>query len=284
MCQARRTPRHARLPRCRGGLTLVELMIASSIMTIMCGAMAALAMALQQSSEYNYGHSTALQHARVTLERINRIVSTAYTAPGHPGVAVYVDTVGTYRYPDTLIVWQPSGMPTNLLGPPLIGECVFYCCDPSNPANLIEFTSPGDARTIPFDATLQTTGWRTTLNSLKTAGSSQKTTLTTLLRQCALSSGGSIPTGMATTRGAVRFELTVTPSTNSYSSYLAGTTTWTNLAWPQGLYGSQYGMRSVWLRTELQLMPVQKTGQQDPTGTLCLPFFGSTVLQEAMTP
>jgi hypothetical protein len=50
------------------------------------------------------------------------------------------------------------------------------------------------------------------------------------------------------------------------------------------MYGSQYGMRSIWLRTELQLMPVQKAGQQDTTGTLCIPFFGSTTLQEAMTP
>ncbi len=268
----------------RRGLTLVELMIASSIMTIMCGAMAALAIALDQSSEYNYGRATALQNARVTLERINRMVATAYAAPNHPGVAVYVDTLNTYRYPDTLIVWQPNGTPVNALGPPLISECVFYSWDATNPSNLIEFTAPSDTRTIPLDSTLQTTTWRSTLNSLQSASSTKKTKLTTLLRQCTLSGSGSLPSGMASSRGAVRFEVVVAPSAAAYSAYLAGTSTWASLPWPQGIYGSQFGLRSIWVRTELQLMSPQRAGQQDPTGTLCTAFFGSAMLQDPMSP
>jgi hypothetical protein len=265
-------------------MTLLELMIASAIMTVMCGAMAGIAIALQQSANYNFNRGAPLQHARVTFERIQQKLASAYAAPTHPGAAVYVDMVGTNRYPDTLIVWCPGTTPVNADGPPLISECVFYCWDPTSPSTLIELTAPTDTRTIPFDSTLQTPAWRTTLNALKTASTSKKNTLTTLLRPCSVSSGSSIPSGMATTRGAVRFELVLAPSAAEYASYLAGTTAWTAMQWPQNLYGSQFGMRRIWLRMELQLMPSDRAGQQDTTGQFCIPFFSSALLQDQMTP
>jgi hypothetical protein len=245
-----------------------------------------MAIAMQQASTYNEGRTTALQHARVALERIDLMLTTAYAAPNHPGAAVYVDTLGTYRYPDTLIVWHPAGgTPVNAAGPPLISECIFYCWDPSAPTNLIELTAPSNNSTIPLDSTLQTTAWRSTLNALKTASSSKKTVLTTLLRTASVSSGsGSLPTGMANLRGAVRFELTVTPSAATYSSYLAGNTTWANLPWPAGMYGSQFGLRQIWLRCELQLTPSVAPGQAGAASLSPIAFFGSSVLTDQMTP
>src|SRR5947207_1272867 len=61
----------------RRGLTLVELLIASAIMSIMAGAMSALAISMRQATEYTNDRGTALQHGRVSLERINQILSTA---------------------------------------------------------------------------------------------------------------------------------------------------------------------------------------------------------------
>lgn len=264
-------------------MSLLELLLASALMSIMAGAMATMAIAVQQSATYNDGRSAALQHARVAFERINRMITTAYAAPNHPGVGVYVDTLGSYRYPDTLIVWHPTGTPANALGPPQICECIFYSWDPASPGSLIEFSAPSDTRTIPLDSTLQTSSWRATLNSLKTASTTQKTVLTTLLRPCTVNGSG-LPSGMASTRGAVRFELVTAPTAANLASYSAGTTTWTNLPWPQGMCGSQFGIREVWVRTELQLMPSQKAGQADPTGQLPLPFFGSATLYYQMTP
>ena len=269
----------------RAGLTLVEMMVAIAIMTIMAGAVGSLSVAIQQANDYSNGRSTALQHARVSVERINRMVTTAYAAPTHPGVAVYVTTWGTNRYPDTLLVWQPpNGVPTNPLGPPLISEVTFYCFDPTTPANLLELTAPGDTRTIPFDSTLQTTAWGTALDALKRANTSQKTTLTTLLRQFTATGSGAQPAGFSATRGAARFELTLAPLASEYSAYLGGSSTWANMSWPVGLYSSQFGLRRVWVRTELQLMPANRAGQQDTTGGLVLPFFSSAAFSYTMTP
>ncbi|MBS0209921.1 MAG: prepilin-type N-terminal cleavage/methylation domain-containing protein [Planctomycetes bacterium] len=266
----------------RRGLTLVELMIAVAIMTIIAGTISAVSMAMQQASNYTYDRGTALQHGRVALERINQQIAGAYTAPGHPGVAVYVETLGTYRYPDTLLVWRPAGTPANVNGPPLISEVYFYCFDPTTPGTLIELTAPSDNRTIPLDATLQTSTWKTALDGLKMASTSKKTTLTTLLRTATVT--GSAPSSMSKTRGVVRFELTVTPSLANITSYQGGSITWANLPWPQGLYSSLFGMRQVWLRSELQLMPASKTGQQDTSGQLPIPVFGSQAIYSLLTP
>lgn len=266
-------------------MTLVELLVATAIMSILAGSLVALTTATQQGSTYSTDYSTALQHGRVTLERIDYILSGAYSTPGHPAAAVYVETIGNYRYPDTLIIWHPAGTPANVNGPPLVSECYFYCWDPTTPSTLIELTNTSNTSTIPLDATLQTGAWKATLDSLKTSSSSKKTVLTTLLRPCSVSTNGSsVPSGTATTRGAVRFNLTVSPSLTEYSNYQAGSTTWGNMSWPQGLFASTYGVRQVWLATELQLMPASKAGTQDPTGLFVIPMFGSSTLYYTMSP
>jgi prepilin-type N-terminal cleavage/methylation domain-containing protein len=267
----------------RRGLTLVELLIAVAITTIIAGTMSAVSIAMSQASNYTNDRGTALQHGRVALDRMNLNISKAYATTGHPGLAVYVETLGTNRYPDTLLVWCPNGAPANPNGPPLIKELYIYCFDPTAPGTLIELTAPSDTRTIPLDASLQTSTWKAVLDGLKTSSSSVKTTLTPLLRTCTVTGNGA-PSSMVKTRGAIRFELTVTPSLANYTSYLAGTTTWANLPWPQGLYSSQFGMRQVWVRTELQLMPASKAGQQDTSGMLPIPLFGSSSIYYTMTP
>jgi pilin/secretion family protein with methylation motif len=270
-------------PRRSSGLTLVEMLMAMGIMGIMAGVMAALAITVQETGDYNYGRGTAAQHARVALERIRHMVVTATTAKNYPGVAVVYDQSGTYLFPDTLLVWHPAGAPANPSGPPLISEIIFYCPDPNTPNQLIELTAPTNAQTIPLDsATLNTASWRTTIAAIKTANTSQKTLLTELLRTGQVTQSGTSGPGL---RGAVRFNLDLHPTAAEWSAYQGGSLTWNNIAWPQGIYGSVAGMRQAWVHTELQLLPAQLKGQQDNSGgQLALPFFGSAALYSQVTP
>jgi prepilin-type N-terminal cleavage/methylation domain-containing protein len=266
----------------RSGLTLVELMMAVAIMGIMAGAMSMLASSVQQGAVYNEGRGASLQHARVVFDRINRMVNSATTATTHPGVGVVVTTFGSSLYPDTLIVWTPpGGTPTNPNGPPLVKECTIYCPDPANPSQLVEITAPSNSSTLPLDSTLNTPAVQAQVTAIKNASTSVKTVLTDLLRTARISSGGD---ASGSSRGAVRFNLDLHPTASEYSAYLAGTSAWTSLAWPQGLYGSTYGLRQVALRTELQLMPKNYRGQQDTSGSLPVPFFNSNAIHYMMGP
>lgn len=272
MCPSRNERRAA------AGFTLFEVLIAVTIMSYIALAMAYMGAAATQSTTYSQGRNTVQQHARVVFERIHRMVQEATMAPDYPGVAVLYDAIGTYRYPDTLIVWHPSGAPANPLGPPLVSECLFYCPDPSNPAQLVELTAPTNASTLTFDpATLNTTAWRATINAIKTASTSQKTLLTELMRTAN-------PTGQSSVRGCVRFELTLNPSTSEIASYKGGSLSWTNIHWPMVMYSNSHGLRQVRLRTELQLTSNPGSGVVDNVGGNALPFFSSTARYQLLVP
>ena len=267
------------------GLTLLEMLISISIMSIIALAMGGMAMSVRQTTDYTQGRGAAMQHGRVALERINRLVSGAYTAPSHPGAVVVYDLIGAYRFPDTLLVWRPAGDPANPSGPPLMSEVVIVCPDPAAPSQLVEITAPTDSRQVPFDAsTLNTTAWRNALVAIKTANTSQKTVLTDLLRTASATSNGST-SGTGSLRGAVRFECELHPTAAEWTAYKAGTLAWSNMAWAQSLYNTNAltGLRQVWVRSELQLMPDDMQGQQDTTGQRVIPFFGSTALYYTLT-
>jgi hypothetical protein len=270
-------------------MTLVEMTMAMTIMGIMASVLAALALSVQESTDYNVGRGTGLQHARVTLGRINQMLAGANAAtinsggtPGeYPGAAVVYDQVGNYTYPDTLLIWNPAGTPANPNGPPLVRELLIYCPDPAAPNQLIELTAPSDARAIPLDGpTLNVDPWKTQITLLKSAATSQKTILTKLLRTASVPGSN----GASGLRGAVRFGLDLHPSLAEMSAYQAGSLAWSSMQWPAGVYSSMAGLRQVWVRTELQLMPPQFQGQQDTTGQLPLPFFGSATLSYQVGP
>jgi hypothetical protein len=89
-------------------------------------------------------------------------------------------------------------------------------------------------------------------------------------------------------RGAVRFEVAVTPSAEEWASYQSGALPWVDepgkqgLPWVQGIVGSRSGLRQVRLRTELQLMPGKTAVLEDPTGQQAIPFLGSAALYYEM--
>jgi hypothetical protein len=100
--------------------------------------------------------------------------------------------------------------------------------------------------------------------------------LSALLRTCSTSvSGGG---GSSTTRGAARFETRLRPSDTDWANYTAGSVTWMNLPWVQGIYGSQAGLRQVWVRMELQLTPGTDWIESNPEAAQPMPFLGSAAL------
>ncbi len=263
----------------RAGLTLIELMFAGTISTLLVGAMALLASTVNQNSTHNAGRQDAVQHARVVMDRLSRFVGEAYATETYPGVVVVADSLGGTRYPDTVLIWRPNGAPANAAGPPLIRELLMICPDPADPSRLLEVTMPTDARTIELnDASLNTTTGRALVAVLKTASTSVKVLLTPLMRTAAISYTVSGTTA-TTQRGAVRFECELRPTAAQLTSFRGGSTSWSALNWPQGLYGSGSGTRQVWLRTELQLLgKARPAGGAVAADAAVLPFFGSATL------
>src|SRR5205085_5577458 len=110
---------------------------------------------------------------------------------------------------------------------------------------LVEITpASSDVRAVPLP-TVDYTLWATFIDGLKNSSQSTKTVLTDLVRVASVTSSTAMPGLSAGTqlRGVVQFDCQATPSATDWSAYRAGTATWSSLAWPQGLYGSQMGGR-----------------------------------------
>jgi prepilin-type N-terminal cleavage/methylation domain-containing protein len=259
----------------RRGLTIIELLFAVMIMAMVAAALQAMIGSVQLANDYSQGYGTATQHARVALSRIETAVHQAYGKSIYPGVWVTHDTDGQWTYPNTLIVWQPSGTPANPAGPPLVQELVIFCPDPNAPNDLVQLTVPGNTTTVP---TTNTASFTTLINSLKTSSTASKIVLTNLLEVAAVSSA----VGGAASRSAVRFVVTLTPSAASWSSYLGGGTAWGNLTWAQGMCSAAEGRRMVWLRSEIQLVPgIEWTGENSAAAAP-VPFLGSACFSYPM--
>ena len=145
-----------------------------------------------------------------------------------------------------------------------------YCPNPAAPNQLVEMTAPGDTRTVP--AASDQTGWQNALAAMRTSATTQTVVLTSLLRTCATDGSGQ------NLRGDARFETRSRPSDTDWANYQAGSVTWMNLPWVQGIYGAQAGLRQVWVRMELQLTPGTNWIESNPAAAQAMPFFGSSAL------
>ena len=265
----------ADLLRSRRGLTFVELVVAMTLMVMLVGMLETLAQGVHDAFEYNEGHGMATQHGRVVLDRITRTVGQAIANEQFPGFIVLTERVGSLQFPDTLVVWHPTGNPVDASGLPRYNELVIYCPSASNPNQLLEITVPGDTRVVP--AVSNQTSWATEMAAIKKSKSATTVVLTDLVRSCPVADSTD-----AARRGAVRFQVRLRPSDAEWTQYKAGTLSWMSLQWVQDLRGSQTGLRQSWLRMEVQLMPGpgilgENTAIQQP-----IPFFGSAALYYEM--
>jgi len=252
-------------------MTLLELLLATSIMLLVAGTLGAVARGVQMGFEYSQGYETTTQHGRVVLERIRRRVEGATVSEQFPGVLVLATEIGTWRFPDTLVVWSPSGQAADPQGLPRYNELAIYCPEESVPHRLVEITVPDDARTVPSAGDL--TRWHTEIQAIRRSNARHQAVLTELLRTSAVSDWSG-----ADLRGAVRFETRLRPSAAQWSQYKAGTLAWKDLPWTQGMYGARTGLRQIWLRMEVQLMPDGHWVANSPAARQPVPFFGSAGL------
>jgi prepilin-type N-terminal cleavage/methylation domain-containing protein len=256
----------------RHGLTLIELMISILILSFTVAALGMMSRAVEISSEFNQGYGTATQHARVTLDRLDRAINQAYANGSWPGVWVTEDTVGSWNFPDTLVVWRPSGAAANPQGAPIVSELVLFCPNPSATNQLLEITVPGDSRTLPSPSNAAT--FKAFIDGLKTAAGASKVLLTDLVRTAVIS-------GSAQPRAAARFVVTQSPTDAQMLTYPS--VTWQNLPWPQGICSPTMGVRQVWVRTEIQLMPSGTWSVTNAAGEQAVPYFESSTFYYAVT-
>lgn len=257
---------------CRSGLTLIELLIAMSIMAMVIGSLGALAHGVQLAFEYTEGHGLATQHARIVLDRIERHVEEATASEQFPGFLVVPSIVGSWEFPETLVIWHPSGSASDPDGLPRFNELVIYSPSLNAPNQLLEITVPNDSRAVPEIANLAQ--WRSELNTIRGGTRSQSYVLTSLLRTCS-APGGS---GNTQWRGALRFVARLRPSEAEWAAYKDGTVDWADLPWVREVFGSKTGLRQVSLQIELQLMPGATPIVANENTHTAVPFFGAAAL------
>ena len=257
--------------RIRSAITLLELLIAMSLMVMIVGSLGVLARGVQMSYEHGEGYGTITQHARIVVERIERLVNEATANEQFPGFLILSETESGFSFPDTLVVWHPNGAALDPNGLPRMNELVIFCADPTLPSQLVELTAPADTTVMP--ATSDQTGWLSRIQAMKVSAQTQKTCLTTLLRTCLVNS-----TSSTRARGAIRFAWRKSPSDAEWASYVAGTTAWKNLSWVQGSYGANTGLCQSWLRFEVQLAPASNVTATNEYVMLPVPFFGSAAV------
>ena len=115
-----------RMIRMRRGLTLAELLVATSIMLMIATAIGTLAATVQTTNSFCQGYTVSAQHARVVLSRIERTVQAATASEQFPGLIVVPEQAGGQELPSTLVVWSPTSAPANPTGLPLISEIVVF--------------------------------------------------------------------------------------------------------------------------------------------------------------
>jgi hypothetical protein len=255
----------------RPGITLLELLIAMSLMVLIIGSLGVLARGVQMSYEHGEGYGTITQHARVVVDRIERIVNEATANEQFPGVLVLSETESGSAFPDTLVVWHPTGTPADAAGLPRMNEIVVFCPNPESPSQLLEITAPSDATVMP--AAADQASWLSMVQAMKSSTQTEKTCLTNLMRSC-LANG----TTSTRSRGAIRFAARKTPSDAEWAAYVAGTQPWASLSWVQGSYGATMGLCQAWVRFDLQLTPASNVAATNEYVMTPVPFFGSAAV------
>jgi hypothetical protein len=280
------------------GLTFIELLIAMSLLAMVIGGLAGLARSSQQGFQYSEGYGTATQHARVAIDRITRTIYTAAANAQFPGCIVIADLIGGWRYPDTMVVWNPDVADDNLANkscatavadpnkdPPLYKELVIYCPkydDQAREWKLVEITDHNNTgQVLVVDGVMDIADFISKINIIKSNAQLHPVSITNLLRACPISTASNAPK-----RGAVRFETRLRPKSDDvndrtdwlYSKANPSKENWLYLPWVQGLYGWQTGTRQVWVRMELQLLPPAISSSESAVDRVPVCFFGSAAL------
>jgi len=247
----------------RHAFTLAEMMIASVVIAMIVGAMGMMALSVRTNQSISQHAGMAQQHARVVLNRMRYNISSCTANASFPGFVVFSEQIGSYTYPDTLVVWRPSSTAVDPNGLPRWNEVIIYAPDPDSPDNFYEITLPSNPATVPALTDLST--WQTNLLDARRGINSTRQLMTDLLHFAT-------PASSSIKHGAVRFDAQLRPSAAEWNAYLANTLPWANMNWVQDVYSPDNGLRQNWCRIELQL----RGG--DNSKDSALPFVGSATV------
>ena len=258
----------------RRGLSLAELLIAGAIMTLIAGGMGTLAMTMQTANDHCHSQNVAAQHGRVVSARIQAAVRGATASEAFPGCVAFDETIGSYSFPDTLVVWRPLTIAADPTGRPRVSELLLFCPDPEEPTRLLEIRDPSDASQAPL--LTNTVAWDTLLADLKSDPNAERVEISDLLRTGNPTGPNGTETRRADLRACVRFNVILAPSAAQWTNYRAGTVTWQALNWPLDLYGNRSGTRQVTCQFELQFDPTSAAATDAQQSIV--PCFGSATL------
>ena len=133
------------------GMTLVELLIASSMLLMLAGVWAAWPRPWRPAPTTARGMPMPRSMPAWRLERITREIG-GPPPSGTTRASPWCTRTSPARVPG-YAARLASGrrQPVNAAGPPLVSELVIYCPNPQQPEQLLEIRAPNDARTIPLD-------------------------------------------------------------------------------------------------------------------------------------
>lgn len=271
----------------RRAVTLLELLMAMTITSMLSVVLGGIVLAVQSARQHTEGLEEATQQADAAMSRIEYMVSQAGvyrvgTNPVTVGLAVVPRRWSYFDLPEILVVWSGgrtggmagAGLQTRL---PRINELVLYAPDPADPRRLVEITHPGNSASIDFRAS----GFASTILTLVQSSNAQKTLLSDRIRRSALSGFAGFSSAEAAN---VRFEMTQSPSDAEIGSTASGTAAWINLPWAGGIVTGSSGLRQANVRIELQVEPRAHDAPGTAEKTIAIPFFGSESIRYVYEP
>ncbi|MFT5526789.1 MAG: hypothetical protein ACI9G1_004245 [Pirellulaceae bacterium] len=224
--------------------------MAVAILSIMMLGLAGLTSAVQMSHDHTHSRHLAMQNARVVLNRMQRTVVNCQTSDEFPGAIVVLRNGG----PDRLVVWSPETTASDPEGRPLVNELIVFCPHPTSKNRLMEIRDADDTSQAPVYGS--TAAWRDVIDDIQDNADLDGIELTDLLDTVTIS---------GITYGWIRFSAILQPTDTNLSDLGAGSITWEEVPWVQGIYSDSVGLRQVRCPIEMQLN----------TGDEKIPFFWS---------
>lgn len=270
-----------------GGFTLVELLMAMTVSSILIMALAGIVTATQSAWSHSRGIEDSQAEITASFDRMKMMISQAgvYQVNGQPpqvGLAIVTRPWNYIDIPDTLVVWTGGrnggiGQTGTLNRLPLMNELLIYTSDPVDTHRFVEIALPDDDTEIDFNSSSFS-------NTIRTAIQSNEAEKALLSQRLAISQYilSSKPWGKPVAN--LFFTMTRTPSDASLSAVSPGTSGWMNLAWPQGTVSASSGLRQVTINYEIQFETAEQTTLNEINSSTALPFFGSSSRFYAYTP
>ncbi len=244
-----------RLPR--RALTLLEILIAMGIAAMIMAATATLVKTSQDAFVANTSQARILQSGRLFLTRVRRLFAESFANELFPGARVIAQASPSGVFPDCLVIWHPGGPPESPDSLPRLKELIFFYPNPRRPNEILEVTVPHLGNPAP--AYEDDTAWQSVLASVKLDPLRKSITWCDQLRSVAID---------GSRRGMLRFAIRMRPTSQEWLDTAAS---WESLAWPQGMFSPQTGIRYVRLGIELQI----QTDEKDTSANGAVPLLAS---------